>query len=312
MAYTVEALAPTTSNVPTGSQAQVLREERVVNGNNYQARLTAAQDKVANQSENGQTNISGANEAVESKPTEESVTLSPQMAAFARKEQKFRQQQQSLKMREGKLEAQIAEIAELKALKEKLTAEDYSGVESFIPYDKYTNYLINKEKGADPKEQALRSLEDKVNSAEVREKERVSKQFDAAVEERRQAIHKLVASDPQFARIKKANAEEIVVKHILDTWEHDSQELSVEDATKEVNAELIERAKKWSSLLEEPTDQTAMKKQLPPMKQGIKTLTNQMTTGDVKRAVKPLYLMSDGERYAEARRRAEEKIKQGK
>lgn len=314
MSYTVESIDSNTPSAPIQTTAQVMKEEKVI-GAQPPNRLAEAQARVAERLGQTNTNVETP-KAEESKPaTEESVKLSPHMAALARKEQKFRQEQHKLKTDRAALDAEKAEVAELKTLREKLAAKDYSGIESQLSYEEYTQYLINKDKGTNPEQQALKKLEDEVNGLKKSQEENVSKQFEAAVNERRQAVNKLVETNPEFARIKKANMQETVVKHILDTWEHDSVELSVEDALKEVNEALIERAKKWAALLEEEQAPTidGEKKQLPPMKQGIKTLTNQMTTGDVKRAVRPLHTMSEGERYAEARRRAEEKLKlQGK
>jgi len=110
--------------------------------------------------------------------------------------------------------------------------------------------------------------------------------------------------------------QEAVVQHILDTWEHDNIDLTPEQAAKEVEELLIERANeeyaKLSGLSKIKSKSAVVdeKKQLPPLKQGIKTLTNNMTaTGEIKRPAKSFQGMTDNERWAEARRRAEEKLK---
>ena len=148
--------------------------------------------------------------------------------------------------------------------------------------------------------------------------ENVSKQYEAAVSERRLAANKLVTEGDKFPRIKKAGATEAVVQHILDTWEHDNEELSVEQAAQEVEEILVEKAKEWAALLEEEKAAAEVeappseKKQLPPInKPSVKTLTNQVTASDFK-PKKSFQGMSDSERWAEARRRAEERMSQNR
>lgn len=254
--------------------------------------------------------------------TEETVTLSPQMAALARKEQKFRQRELEFKKTTEALEAEKAEIADLKALKAKLANKDYSGIEGLVKYDEYTNYLIEKEQGVSPEQQAVKKLAEEVEILKVSQKADIEKRFEAAVAQRRTAVSELVQTNAEFSKIKKTpKAEEAVLDHILKTWSEDGVDLSVEQAAKEVQTELLARARearKWAAALldDEPVAESpeieGEKKQLPPMKPQIKTLTNNMAaTGEIKRPVKSFQHMSDTERWAEARRRAEEKIKQG-
>lgn len=300
MSYSKEAIADTPSanpNIPPPT----FKEERIIN-----PRRTP---KPVVQTESGQPDkdVGGSEEP---KPPVESVTLSPQMAALARKEQKTRQYEQKLKEREVALEKERLEIAEFKAMKEKLATKDYSAVENLINYDEYTKYLIEKSGTTTPEQEALKKLQTEVEDVKKAHQEDVSKRFEAAVADRRNAVNTLVDANPEFASIKKLKMQEAVVQHILDTWEHDNAELSPEQAAKEVRDILKEKAAIWASVLDEaPKDPVDEKKQLPPLKPAIKTLTNQMTTGEIKRPVKSFQHMSDAERWAEARRRAEEKLK---
>jgi hypothetical protein len=316
MAYTTEVIV--NPNNPVSAQpSPQMREERVVDP--YSSRAKAAKIEAV-QAKVGQ---SGINSAQESKPVEETtgtpeetVTLSPQMAALARKEQRFRQREQAIKDREIALEARNVKLAKLEAMETKLAAKDYSGIEELVKYDEYTNYLIEKESNLSPEQLAVKKLADEVEALKASQKDDVAKRFDAAVQERRKAVTELVATKPEFSKIKKAKAEEAVVKHILDTWENDNEELSVEQAAKEVEEILTERAQSWKALLEdEPSVQSVddgEKKILPPLKPQIKTLTNNMAaSSEIKRPLKSFSNMSDAERYAEARRRADEKLKQG-
>jgi hypothetical protein len=256
----------------------------------------------------------GVKPAEDAKPPEETVALSPQVTALARKEAKFRQSQLALKAERDALEADKAEIAQLKALKAKLAAKDYSGLDDLVDYNEYTNHITTKLASTDPNQQALKKLEDEIKGVKKAHEESISQQFEAAVKERRAAVISLVESNPEFASIKELKQQEAVVQHILDTWEHDEIDLSVEQAAQEVEELLIEEAKKWASITKIRPESSAAeeKKPLPALKSPAKTITNQMTTSDVKAPLKPYYQMSESERYAEARRRVLEKMqKQG-
>jgi hypothetical protein len=310
MSYEVTAITNTTSAAPQ-AQTPTMREDRELSPyQNSNLRLEKAQEAV-----NGRVAVNS-----EAKPsatevpaatTEETVSLSPSASALARKELKFRQQQEAFKKKEQALEAERAEIAELKALKAKLANKDYSGIEGLVKYDEYTDYLINKDSNLSPEQQEIRKIAAELEGVKSSQKEDISKRFEAAVNERRKAVQALVEK-PEFSRIKKAKAEEHVVKHILDTWEHDNIDLSPEQAAKEVSEALFEKANAWKSILDEETaEPVESQKQLPPLRSGIKTLTNNMAApSESKKVLKPLSQMSDTERYAEARRRAEEKLKQ--
>lgn len=301
MSYTKEAVADTTAAIPSRPTIE-MREERVVTPYAGVNRSPKPQEAT------GQPNKSDGVAEEPAKPAE-SVTLSPQVAALARKEQKTRQYEQKLKAQQAELDAKAVKLAKLEALETKLAAKDYSGVEEMVPYDEYTQYLINKGVETTPEQKKLQELSQKLETVEKAHQDDVSKRFEAAVNERRTAVKSLVESNPEFLSIKKLKMEDAVVQHILDTWENDSQELSPEQAAKEVRDVLKEKAQVWASILDTAAPAGEEKKQLPPLKPGIKTLTNQMTTGDLKRPVKSFQHMSDSERWAEARRRAEEKLK---
>lgn len=300
MAYEVEALVE--SPAPQSPRAEIaFKEERVLSPYQSTARSPMNAPSV------GQSDI--ARESLEeTRAPEETVRLSPQMALIAKREQKFRLQQQEFEKKRSLLAQKEAEIAQFVQMKQKLEAKDYSALDGLVEYDEYSQYKLNRLNGTDPTQEELRKLSAKTNELEKSMQDNVTKQFEAAVDERRTAARELVESTPDYPKIKKAKAHEVVVQHILDTWENDNQELSIKQAAKEVEEILSERAKQWASLIEEekPLEE---KKNLPPLKQGLKTLTNQVIAREGNRpAPKSLYHMSDSERWAEARRRAEEKM----
>ena len=305
MAYEREAVSESASAIP--SQASIpTREVRVIDPYSHSSRLAAVMAK--REAAAGQTTTSGSSAVAETTPPAATVTLSPQVAALARKEQRFRQQEQALKAREEATDAKLAKIARLEAMEAKLAQKDYSGLDELVDYNEYSQYQINKLNGTDPNQEAIKALEAKIDKMTKSQEESTSKLFEAAVNDRRIAVNKLVETSQEFSGIKKLKAQEHVVQHILDTWEHDNIELSVEEAAKEVNSELLERAKRAAALLQPDAPAVDTKKQLPPLKQGLKTITNQVTTGEVTEPRKSLRFMSDSERWAEARRRAEAKL----
>lgn len=317
MSYEKSLITDSPSAIPSQPSQPAMREELVIEPfKPLSQRLAKASEAVAA----GRATINSEQPVrpeVSSATPEETVTLSPQMAALARKEQRFRQRELEVKKRSESLDAERAEIQELKALKAKLAAKDYSGIEDLVKYDEYTQYLIEKTNGVSPQEEAVKKLALEVEGLKTAQKTDVEKRFEAEVSRRRDAVKTLVQTDPKFSKIKKAKAEEAVVQHILDTWEHDNKDLSPEEAAKEVEEVLAEKANQWKALLENEVEQAhaqvaGEKKQLPPLKAPIKTITNQMAaSGEIKRPLKSFAQMSDSERYAEARRRAEEKLKQG-
>jgi len=315
MAYETEALPGIPNNAMPAASPIEMREERTIEP--YRKTTTKLASVNNEAPKTGQPNIGKESVAAETSPKpEETVTLSPQMAALARKEQKFRRDQQALKVEREAIEREKAEIAEFKAMKEKLAQKDYSGVEPLIDYNDYTRYQIEKAGSQDPVQEKFKNLEAKVDSVEKAHQEDISKRFEAAVNERRSQATQLVESNPDFAIIKRAGATEGIVQYILDVWEEKGVEPTIEEAAKEVKELLLERAQKTAELLKSTESNEAPsdgKKELPPLKPGIKTLTNTMApTGEITRPKKPYSGMSDSERWKEARRRVEERMKQGK
>lgn len=312
MAYEKEAIADSPSALPA-QQAQVMREERV-----YDPYRVKGPRALIGQTDKN----SGTLAPEEPRPTEETVKLSPQAAALARMEMKSRQREQELKKREAALAAERAEFADFKAMKEKIAAKDYSVLDGVgVDYNEYSQYQLNKLNGTDPVQAEIARLSNKTSEIEKSIQDNVSKQFDAAVSERKLAAKQFIESSSELPAIKRLGVEkgrDAIVQHILDTWEHDKDadgnpvELSIEQAAKEVEAEVHRRAKAWAGLLEDNKEVPVEgeKKQLPPLKSGLKTLTNQVTAGDLKRSMKPLHNLPDSERWAEAKRRAEERLQQ--
>lgn len=257
-----------------------------------------------------QTTIVEKAQVAESTPPAESVKLSPQLSALARKEQAFRQREQAFKEREKTLEAKLADAEQYSQLKAKLGSKDYSEAEKLgLTYEGYTEYLLSKQNSEDPQGKELKSLKDEVDALKKRTEEDATKEYEETVAEYKKEIAALISSNPDYSSVKELKREDAVLQLILDSWEEDGEEVSIEQAAKDIEEALVEDATKMAALpklkpkVEEPV-------KLPPPKPGLKTLTNQVTVSSEKKPAKSLQYMTESERYAEARRRVLER-KQG-
>jgi hypothetical protein len=303
MAYERSAIVET-PNAPQHQAPAEMREERVINPYASRAARAAPAGPPV-----GQANTNETQPVAEPATPVETVRLSPQAAALARKELLFRQKEQKMSAELKAIEAERAEIAELKSLKQRLAADDYSGIEKLVNYEKYAQYLLNQQASADPQSQKLQAIESKLSEIEGTQKKDIELRHEAAIVQRKTAIAELLAKDETYSTVKALKREDAVLQHILDTWEHDNEELSVEQAAKEVEELLYERAQRMAQIpklkkAEPAAPAPEEKKTLPPLRPGLKTLPNQATTTDIKRPLKPLSLMNESERYEEARRRA--------
>lgn len=248
----------------------------------------------------------------DSSTTAESVRLSPQLSALARKEQAFRQREQALKDREKEIDAKLADAERFAQLKAKTGAKDFSEAEALgLDYEGYTNYLLAKQNGEKPEVQAFKKLEDKIAAMAQREEESKTAQYESTVAEYRTEIASFVESKPEFAGLKSPEHQKAVLQVILDAFEKDDEELSIEQAAQDVKAFLMAQAKELEIFLEKKVEEPLAEERKtlpPPSKSGLKTLTQQVTTGASAVPLKSLQHMSEQERYAEARRRAVAKL----
>jgi hypothetical protein len=247
---------------------------------------------------------------------EPKVTLSPQLSALARKEAAVRQQERLIAQQKKEFEGKLADAEKYAQMKQKLTAKDFSAAEELgLTYEEYSAFKLKQLAGENPQEKALQEVKDELAAMKKADEEKESKQFDANVAEYRKVISSTIDTDAEFARLKKLSpekrklAETGALQLILDSFEDDGVEMTVDEAIKDVHAYLLAEAKELSSILDEEVKPAA--KVLPPPRVGIKTLTQQVTPSSEKAPLKPLYLMSENERWAEARRRVEARKLQG-
>ncbi len=280
-------------------------------------RIQQAVPKIAGQQ------ITNNSPAAASAETEESVRLSPQLSALARKEQAFRQREQALKEREKAIESKLTDAERFETLKTKLSEKDYSEAEALgLNYEDYVKYVLEKQGGEDPVQTELKALRAELQSFKKGAEESAAGQYEETISEYRKEITKAVTSDPDFSSIKNlegitgVKGEEAVLQLIIDSFEQDDEELTVADACKQVEDYVMSLGQKFQALPKlKPKDEEIpqeVERVLPRPMVG-KTLTNDMTTVNEKRPFKSLQHLSENERYAEARRRVlERRQQQGK
>lgn len=259
--------------------------------------------------------ITNSSPGAESPKTEESVRLSPQLSALARKEQAYRQRELALKEREKALEAKLADGEKFNSLKTKMTAKDYSEAEALgLSYEEYTKYVLEKQNGEDPHATAIKKLEAEIAALKKGSEESAASQYEETVAEYKKEIAKAVAENPDFSSVKEFKREDAVLQLILDSFEEDDVELTVHEAAKLIEDKLLEYGQQFQKLpkfkKETVTEAEPEKKTLPRPMVG-KTLTNDMTVSSEKTPLKSLQHLSEAERYAEARRRVVERQQKG-
>lgn len=239
--------------------------------------------------------------------TTPAVTLSPQLTALARKQQKLQQEIQAQRDKEAAFEARTSDYVPKGEFKAKLQTNAAEALADLgLDYTELTNLLLAQQQGDDP----VQALKAEVQQLKASQEENVSKQYEATLKQYRSEADSLVASDPKsYFLINKGNHQDAVVQHILDTWkEDDSKILSVAEAAKEIEEFLRDEARAKKALLEElegPPAEKAPEKTLPPPKAPTRTLTNSVDTAPSRAYNGQFQHLSPKERLAQAIARAQ-------
>lgn len=179
--------------------------------------------------------------------------LSPRFAALAKQTKIIRQQQQALKVQEDALKMKMQEYEQNYIPKDRIKSDPISVLtENGYTYDQIAQYLLNQ---AGPQDPYQKRMEAKIAELEKKSQEPMKKFEEIQTQQREQAISQiraeakaLVASDPAFETIKEMGADEAVVKLITETYDKLGQLLSVEEASSQVEEELLTRALKIASI----------------------------------------------------------------
>lgn len=234
------------------------------------------------------------------------VTLSPQLTALARKQQKLQSEIQLQRDKEAAFAAKEADFIPKTAFKAKLHENAVEALKSIdLDYEELTNLILAQTQGDDP----VKKLESKIDQMQNEQKENVSKQYEATVAQYRKEIESLVASDEAYITIKEENRQDAVLQHILETFKSDGEVLSVEEASKDIEEFLVEEAMNKTKLTKvkakfTPPEVKTDEKKLPPPKQGVKTLTESVDATP-RRAYGQFQHLSMKERIAQAVARAQ-------
>lgn len=239
-------------------------------------------------------------------PIQESVTLSPKVSALARKEQAQRAREREIANKERTFAEKMADADKYRALTEKLKNKDYSAVDELgLNYEEIVKHELNKEAAKNPEQERVRQLEEKLSAIEKAQEENVVKEYQANQALWKQEIVKTIKENDDFSTVRDLGAEDIVLQHINDSFEEDGIELTVEQAAKEIEDALLEKAEKYASV-SKIKNKVPEARVLGAPKTKVSTITQNMTTTP-KTAVtsKPFHLMSESEQIAEAIRRVQ-------
>lgn len=260
--------------------------------------------------------------AADTATPEESVKLSPQLSALARKEQAFRQREQAQKQKEKDFADKLAKADQFDQLTAKMKANDYSEAEKLgLKYDEYSKYKVTELEGSNPQDQALQELRTEIANLKKTQEESIDEQFTENVAAYRKELTLAIETKPEFQKVKRFEEEDangkkftgidIALQVILDAWNEDGEEMTVAQALEDTELLIRTRAQKMAALIEEPKP-AVEERRLPPPKPSVRTLTNQMQPqGNEAKPAISLQSLSESERYAEARRRALARRNQG-
>ena len=306
MAYTVESLEPTSIPARNNEPNQFDLPERSIDPRDPKT-IVKKEEAAAVADPDATQPPTSEGAAPEAATTEESVRLSPQISALARKEQAQRQREFALKQREKSLEAKLAKADQFEKLQKALESKDFSAAEELgLTYEQYTQYLLKKEAEKNPAEQKLSEIDKKLAELQKAQEDLTNREYQANQSLWKTEIARVVTENPDFSTIKDLKAEHLVLQHINDSFDEDGTELSAEDACKDIEAALYERAEKFAGVTKLKSKQAVeAKPTLGPPKNSPKTITQTMTTSSQKPSSKPFHLMSESEQLAEAYRRVQ-------
>ena len=232
------------------------------------------------------------------------VTLSPQLTALARKQQKLQQEIQAQREREAAFTAKESDYIPKSAFKDKVQKDALGALKELgLDYEELTNLMLAQQQGADP----VKELKAELQSLKASQEQNINKQYDATLKQYRAEADSLISQDPKaYHFITKTKNQAAVVQHIVETWEENPEKiLTVEQAAKDIEEFLREQAREAKAALEEldgPPTEPAPQKKLPPPS---RTLTNQAEAAPAKKTYGQFQHMSMKERIAQAMARAQ-------
>jgi hypothetical protein len=235
---------------------------------------------------------------------EESMPVSPKIAAVARAEAKVKAERAQLEAQKKEFQAALQDAAKYKAIAEKLAKKDFSGIEELGgKYEDHLKYATDKVESQDPKEQKIQALEQEIKRIQKTQEEQAKADYENNQELWREEIKNVVKANKDFSPISKLKLEEAVLAHINASFEEDDVKLTADQAIKDV---LNRKSKFDDAFATESEPEAPARKVLGAPEKDVKTITQQMTVTSKTPSKKPFHMMSESEQLAEAIRRVEE------
>jgi hypothetical protein len=186
-------------------------------------------------------------------PETRKPTISPQLAAMAKRERMLVRRDQELKAREEALKAREVEYKSSYVPKDLIKKDPLKVFEETgLTTEELTQALLNQ---PSPQDRLIRDLQAKLEQLESRQTETLTsmqdqekQKYEQAVGMIRSDVNTLVSSDPDFETIKATGSEEAVVDLIQETFSQEGRIMSVEEAAKEIEDYLVEEALKIAQL----------------------------------------------------------------
>lgn len=303
MAFTTESLQPVEVGRQPGAPSEFSLPSKEFIGYDPKGTQSITGSPLVKSEATPQANPAAA--PIPKVPEKESITLSKEVSAIARRDMAQRQKEKQLAERERTFAQKMADADKYQKLTEKLKNKDYSAIDELgVAYEEIVKHELNKESSKDPAQERVRQLEERLTALQKAREEDQVKQYESNQLAWKEAIKKEVTDNAEFSTIKELNAEDIVLQHINDSFEEDGIELTVEQAAKEIELALLERAEKFSSI-SKIKNRASDAKVLGAPKTEAKTITQNMTVTSRETKPKPFHLMSEAEQIAEAIRRVQ-------
>lgn len=246
---------------PVSNPSKVTPEEMSAIKTPTDANMPAFEKAVeAAQTGQVQDNVEGSKEEATKEPAKPDP-LSAQYAQLARKERALRAKAMELKHREDALTK--AKEAPVEAAKPTgIDLDDFKKnpwkyiQEAGVSYDEITQQALNAPSAEQVQQQQVISrleakiaeLEGKVTGTQKTFEDSQKTQYQQAVNQIKNEVSQLVASNPEFETVKATGSIPDVVSLIEKTFHEDGILLSVEEAAKQVEDYLVEEAMKLAKL----------------------------------------------------------------
>ena len=228
MSFTVESLQSPNIGTVTNQPTQFGLTERVIDPRDP---ATIPQKEAGKEADATQA-ADSEGDAPEEATASESVTLSPQISALARKEQAQRQREQALRRREQALEAKLKSADKFETLESKLKAKDFSAAEELgLTYEEYTQYLLGKEAAKNPEEKRFRELDQKLAEIKQAQDDLTNREYQANQALWKAEISRVISESAELPFVKKAiktfgpKFEADILDHINTSFEEDGIEI---------------------------------------------------------------------------------------